>query len=119
MANSKNEVIELYDTITINKELVPYSFDILLGGETFEITVNYNETYDFFTFGLSKDGEIICDGEKIIYGNPLFEEIFENGKFPSIEIIPYDISGESDAVTFDNLSSTVQLIINDQETSVI
>lgn len=109
----------MYDSITINKELVPYTFRILIGGELFDISVGYNETYGFFTFGLSKDGETVCNGEKIVYGKPLFEEIFVNGKFPSIDIIPYDVSGGIDAVTFDNLSETVQLIIDNQETSAI
>lgn len=109
----------MYDTITINKELVPYTFNIMLGGELFEIGIDYNETYGFFTVSLSKDDETVCNGEKIVYGKPLFEEIFINGKFPSVEIVPFDISGETDSVTFDNLSETVQLIINDQETSVI
>lgn len=109
----------MYDTIAINKELVPYTFNILLGGELFGIGIDYNETYGFFTVSLSKDGETVCDGEKIVYGKPLFKEIFVSEKFPSIDIIPYDISGEADSVTFDNLSETVQLIIDDQETSVI
>lgn len=109
----------MFDTITINKELVPYKFNIVLGGELFEISVNYNETYGFFTVGLAKDGETICNGEKIVYGKPLFEEIFINGEFPSVDIIPYDISGEFDSVSFDNLSETVQLIIDDQEESIL
>lgn len=109
----------MYDTIAINKELVPYTFNILFGGELFEIGVDYNDTFGFFTLSLAKDGETVCDGEKIVYGKPLFEEIFINGLFPSVEIIPYDTSGAMDAVTFDNLSETVQLIINNQETDII
>ena len=58
-------------------------------------------------------------GEKIVYGKPLFDEIFEHGKFPSVEIIPFDISGENTAVTFDNLSETVHLIINNKEDDVL
>ena len=98
---------------------MPYTFNILLGGELFEIGIDYNETYGFFTVTLSKDDETVCDGEKIVYGKPLFEEIFVSEKFPAVDIIPYDISEKADSVTFDNLSETVQLIIDDQETSVI
>lgn len=108
----------MYDTIEINKELIPYTFDILLGGEMFEFTVNYNETYGFFTVGLAKDGETVCGGEKIVYGKPLFEKVFINGRFPAINIVPYDPSGENNSVTFDNLSDTVQLVIDDQEISI-
>lgn len=103
-----------YDTITINKSLMPYSFQILLGGELFEFTVLYNETYGYFTAELRKNGMLVCAGEKIVYGKKLFEEIYVAGKFPAVDIIPLDLSGEHDAVTFDNLSETVHLIINNQ-----
>lgn len=109
----------MYDTIVINKELVPYTFEIVLGGELFTIGVDYNESYGFFTVSLTKDDETICNGEKIVYGKPLFQEIFECDKFPSVEIVPIDLSGEMSEVTFDNLSETVQLIINDQEEDVL
>lgn len=108
-----------YDTININKSLVPYTFSILLGGEVFDFRVDYNETHGFFTIGFSKDGEVVCSGEKIVYGKKLFEEIYEHGKFPAVDIIPYDLSGEYDSVTHDNLSETVQLYIDNQEVSII
>lgn len=108
-----------YDTITINKSLVPYTFSILLGGELFDFRVDYNETHGFFTIQLSKDGEVVCSGEKIVYGKKLFEEIFVHGKFPSVEIIPLDLSGEHTDVSFDNLSETVQLYINNQAEDIV
>lgn len=108
-----------YDTIVINKSLVPYTFSMLLGEELFDFRVDYNETHGFFTIGVYKDGEVVCSGEKIVYGKKLFEEIYEHGKFPAIDIIPYDLSGEYDAVTFDNLSETVQLYIDNREESIV
>ena len=42
--------------IEIDKDEIPYSFEIELAGEVFEIEVNYNQTYDFFTVDLFKDG---------------------------------------------------------------
>ena len=108
-----------YDTIAINKELIPYTFSILLGGEIYDFRVDYNESHGFFTLGLSKNGVLICSGEKIVYGKPLFQEIFEQGKFPAIEIVPFDISGENTEVTFDNLSDTVHLIIDNKQISVL
>ena len=104
----------IYDTITIHKTLIPYTFSILIGGEMYDFRVDYNETYGFFTVRLSKDGNVVSYGEKIVYGKPLFQEIFENEKFPSIEIVPYDISGTYNSVTFDNLSDTVHLIVNNR-----
>lgn len=109
----------IYDTITINKSLIPYTFSILLGGELFDFRVNYNETHGFFTIELSKDGEIVCSGEKIVYGKRLFEEIFVYGKFPIIEIIPLDLSGEYTDVSFDNLSEVVHLYIDNQEEDIV
>ena len=109
----------MHDTLHINKKLIPYTFSMLLGGELFDFRVDYNETHGFFTIGFSKDGEIVCSGEKIVYGKKLFEEIYEQGKFPAIDIIPYDQSGEYDAVTYDNLSETVLLCIDNQEESIV
>ena len=51
------EVAVKKDRIEINKNLIPYSFDITLGGEIFEIGVNYNEFADMFTLSLTKDRE--------------------------------------------------------------
>ena len=109
----------IYDTISINKSLIPYTFSILLGGEMYDLRIDYNKTHGFFTIGLSKDGEVVCSGEKIVYGKPLFDEVFVKGKFPSLVVIPYDLSGANNAVTFDNLTDVVQLIIDDQKVSIL
>ena len=34
----------IHDVIEIDKELIPYEFDILLADETFKIGINYNNT---------------------------------------------------------------------------
>ena len=100
------------DRITITKDLIPYSFNILLGDELFTLTVNYNKTHDFFTVGLKKNGETICEGEPLVYGFPLFRDIYLAGKFPCLDIIPKDESGDQNSVTFDNLSETVFLTVD-------
>ena len=46
---SERGVCLIRDRITINKNLIPYSFDITLSGEVFEIGVKYNEFADMFT----------------------------------------------------------------------
>ena len=99
------------DTITINKELIPYEFDILLADETFKMKINYNNTADLFTVSLYKDDELICV-EPIIYGVPLFKDVFQPDKYPALDIIPIDESGETTAITYDNLSDTVLLIVD-------
>ena len=105
------------DRILITKDLIPYTFNILLADELFSLTVNYNETHDFFTVTLEKDGETICEGEPIIYGSPLFRDMYVAGKYPCIDIIPIDESGEHNTVTFDNLNETVFLTVENYEES--
>ena len=99
------------DRILIEKSLIPYTFDILLADELFTITVDYNQRNDFFTVALEKDGEMICEGEPLIYGFPLFADFYQAGKLPSLDIIPLDASGENTAVTFQNLGETVFLTV--------
>lgn len=100
------------DRILIEKTLIPYTFNILLADELFTITVNYNEKHDLFTFALEKGGETICEGEPIIYGFPLFRDIYISGKYPALDIIPIDESGEQNTVTLKNFNETVFLTID-------
>ena len=100
------------DKILISKDNVPYVFDILLADELFTLTVAYNSKHDFFTVALEKDGEMVCEGEPIVYGIPLFHDIFQTGYFPAIDIIPLDESGEQSAVTFKSLNETVFLTVD-------
>ena len=102
----------MLDRIEITKSLIPYKFDILLGDEIFTITVNYNASADMFTLSLEKNGEMICLGEPIIYGVPLWQDSYVCGKYPELEIIPIDESGDMNSVTFDYLNRTVYLSIN-------
>lgn len=106
------------DIIEINKEQIPYEFDIVLADETFLIGVNYNEIADLFTLSLSKlneetgEYETICTGEPIIYGQPLWKDVYISDKYPAVDIVPLDESGESTSVTYDNLNNTVFLTID-------
>lgn len=110
-----------HDVIEIKKDLVPYEFDISLANETFRIGVDYNETGAFFTLSLSKKNEEtgmydeVCAGEPIVYGVPLWNDVYRSGKFPAPVIIPHDESGEANAVTHDNLNRTVFLTIDNME----
>lgn len=106
------------DTIEIDKSLIPYEFNIVLGGEEYNLRIDYNNTGRFFTVGLSKNGVTLCSGEPIIYGRVLFGDV-RNAKFPGIDIVPYDSSGSYNAVTKDNLGEGVLLVIDNREISVI
>ena len=95
--------------IELNKDIIPYTFKIALANEMYEMQIDYNNTADLFTVSLAKDGVPLCTGEPIIYGQPLFGDIKNRGNFPKVIITPIDESGETNAVTFDNLSNTVLL----------
>lgn len=100
------------EVLEINKDLLPYECTIQLAGEVFGLQFNYNATADLFTVDLYRDNELICAGEPIVYGRPLWGDVYKAGVFPALEIIPKDPSGESNAVTYDNLCRTVLLIID-------
>jgi hypothetical protein len=103
------------DRILINKELIPYTFNILLGDETFSVGVDYNATADFFTLSLSDaNGNVITRSEKLVYNMPLFADIYNPVVFPCLTIIPVDESGEEIDITWDNFGETVFLSIDDE-----
>ena len=105
-------------TIEINKSLIPYTFDIVLGAENFTLKVDYNEVGRFFTIGVSKNGTTICEGSPIVYGRRLFEDVWSQ-KFPKVDIVPIDPSNSYNKVTYENLCDGVFLVIDDGEESVI
>ena len=61
------------DRIEINKNLIPYRFDIVLAGRAYTFFVDYNRTACFFTVSLyDSAGSLLCSGEPLVYGMPLF-----------------------------------------------
>lgn len=102
------------DRILIEQNLIPYRFSILLGDEPFDLDVNYNKYADMFTVALYKEEELICAGEPLVYGVPLFQDVFMPNKYPAVTIAPLDESGEANRVTKANLGDTVFLCIEDE-----
>lgn len=100
--------------IDIEKALIPYRFELELGAELFELEIRYNEVGDYFTLDLYKEGLPLVYGEKIVYGEPLFSEIY-NENFPAPTIIPIDESGTQTRVGWDNLNETVFLVVMNSE----
>ena len=94
--------------VPIQKEQTPYRFEILLGAEPFEIEVRYNADFDFFTVDLYKDGEALVYGEKLVYGVPLFVDVFDQ-RFPVLQLVPKDDAGLEERVGYSNLGETVFL----------
>lgn len=101
------------DRIEIEKENIPYSFDILLGEEEYELEINYNESANLFTVTLKKEDEVLVYNEPIIYGVPLFTDCYDKA-FPALAIVPLDESGETDQVTYENFNETVFLVIDEE-----
>ncbi|MCM1544694.1 MAG: hypothetical protein NC110_05275 [Ruminococcus sp.] len=99
--------------IPINKEIIPYNFEIVLGNENFVFEINHGVTNDIFTVTLYKNNELLCT-EPIIYGVPLFSDIYKPEKFPSIEIVPLDESNTETEVNCSNFGDTVFLTIDDE-----
>lgn len=105
--------------INIDKNLIPYKFDIKLAGETYTFEIRYNELYDFFSIDLYKNQEPIVLGEKIVYGKPLFATCLHKD-IPKVSILPYDISLHFDDLTFKNLGEQVFLyLVEDDEDGII
>lgn len=102
------------DKIEIEKDLIPYSFEILLADDTFELEINYNETADLFTITLYKQEEVIVYDEPIIYGIPLFKDVFQAMNFPALDIIPLDESNNVNTITWDNFNELVFLCIDNK-----
>ena len=99
------------DRIIVEKDLLPYGFDILLGAEWFNLFFKYNETAGLFTVTLSKDEEVLVYDEPLMYGQILFQNEYQSGVFPMLDIVPWDESEQETAVTWDNFGETVFLTI--------
>ena len=96
--------------IEIDRDAIPYRFEMKLGGITWGFEVRYNSEFDFFTMDLFRGDETILVGEKIVYGQPLFEE-----EMKPVRIVPLDLSGNTDRVGWDELGETVFLYLEGGE----
>lgn len=96
--------------IEIEKELIPYEFDIGLDGETYNFHVNYNRTADLFTVDLYKGGKTIIKGEKLVYNQPLFTTA-NHKDVPETTLVPFDLAGHVDHITYKNLNEEVFLFL--------
>lgn len=99
--------------IEIEKDLIPYRFNIAITGKTFTFEIHYNAEHDYFTVDLYRNDVLIVAGVKIVYGRPLFAA----NKYldvPQALIIPLDLSAQATRVSWQNLNETVFLwLVND------
>lgn len=96
--------------IDINKDMIPYRFDITLADETYTFEVNYNSLKDYFTIDLYKNDEVIVLGEKLVYGKPLFLSS-QHKDIPKVDILPLDLTNKTERITFENLNKEVFLFL--------
>lgn len=100
--------------LNINKEAIPYHFEIDLSGETYTMAIKYNGRFDYFTIGIQRNGEVLVVEDKVIFGRPLFSVIDEDERLPNVAIIPMDEGGNQvERVTYENLGETVFLWVGD------
>lgn len=102
-----------YRYIEIDKNAIPYRFEIELAGEIFEFEVNYNESYDFFTVDLYKNGKQLIFGEKLILNRQLFSDSV-NTELPKVKIVPRDRANVAKRITFDNMNESVFLYLESE-----
>jgi hypothetical protein len=96
--------------LPIEKELIPYQFEIELANELFILEIQYNKRFDFFTIDISKNEQPLVYGEKLILNRPLFDGL-ANIELPKVNIVPRDRAGIETRITYDNLSETVFLYV--------
>lgn len=103
------------DRVIIDKNMIPYQFDIILAGQPFSLAVDYNKSADLFTVSLyDSEGTLLIAGEPLIYGQPLFSDVYRAGKFPTVDLVPLDESRKEHSVNWDNFGKTVFLTIDDE-----
>lgn len=98
--------------VPVDKESIPYRFDISLASEIFTLEIHYNAVGDFFTVNAEKNGTPLVYGEKLTYGMPLFSSLSDK-RLPKVTLTPYDVAGKETRVSFDNLNESVFLFIGE------
>lgn len=104
------------EIVPIDKANIPEYFSIVFGVETFILSFAYNEVEDYFTVGLLLPNELgenteLIMGEKLVLNKPLWSD-FSDLDLPAPQLVPLDISGQEQRITWENLNTTVFLYVN-------
>lgn len=104
--------------LPIDKNTVPYRFEIQIIGITYAFEVFYNTTGDFFTVNLYKGEQLLYAGEKVDYNRYLFGTRLENGKIitnhpdiPRVILVPFDPAEKAKRVGWNELGDQVRVFI--------
>ncbi len=100
--------------LEIEKDSIPYIFNTELDGKLYNIGVNYNENADMFTLDIGDMDEWYYYGIPIVYGYPVYQHINDE-RLPDTQLIAYDLAGEFDRVTEENLNEQVFLFVVESE----
>lgn len=108
-------------TIEIDKDLIPYRFDLELSNKIYTFIIKYNFISDFFTMDLSLNNEILVQSEKIVLNEQLFKDLYEdsegnlNEDFFTEALIFKSSNKNIDKITFSNLQDEVKLFYYTRE----
>lgn len=103
--------------IDIDKNLIPYEFEIVLNNKLYTLGIDYNTSGDFFTATLSYQNEVLVQGEKILLGQVLFRQLYEDKnynldpKYPTDIIMPQSYNGKVDRIGYDQLQENCFLYV--------
>lgn len=107
--------------IEINKSQIPYKFEIKLSSRIYEIVINYNFLFDFFTADLMLNNVTLIKSEKLVLNQFLFRDVCEdkehniNSDFPK-ELLFIGTNDETiSRISYDNLGETVFLYYAERE----
>lgn len=102
------------DAISIDKEDIPYSFEMEFGGEMYTFTVKYNSLADWFTLDVALLDDPIVYGVPLAYGVDVFAS-YPDDRLKPIRLKAYDVAGKETRITYDNMNETVFLFVMDGE----
>lgn len=99
--------------IKIEKDLIPYKFDVKLVGTTYTFEIKYNSRHDFFTVAISKPDGVVHIGRKTDIKQNRYYQSGYILIFPLV--VPSDTTGDAERITWNNLGSSVFLHIGVRE----
>lgn len=97
--------------IPINRDDIPYRFDIELAGVVFTFEIDYNVAYDFFAMDVYLGEDPIVLGQKLVLNRSLFAEVVDTRIPDGLDIIPR--SNTEQRISWDNFGDKVQLEVSE------
>lgn len=95
--------------LKFDKKKLPVDFSLNIDGVKYNFTLRYNKARDSLYLDLWLDEDTVIS-EKITYGMPLFTSLTDYRK-PNATFMAYDISNDTEKVTYQNLNDSVFLYV--------